>query len=47
MEWLAHASEADGRLSDARALYAQAINEYLPMSAVDADRVRDHLARLD
>ncbi|WP_329160683.1 ATP-binding protein [Streptomyces anulatus] len=47
VEWLAHASEADGRLSDARALYAQAINEYLPMSAVDADRVRDHLARLD
>ncbi|MEW1757377.1 hypothetical protein AB0393_12805 [Streptomyces cyaneofuscatus] len=46
VEWLAHAAEADGRLADARALYEQAIAHYRPVSGVDADRVRDHLARL-
>ncbi|MGX1632476.1 tetratricopeptide repeat protein [Streptomyces albidoflavus] len=46
LEWLAHAAEADGRLADARALYEQAVAQYRPVSGVDADRVRDHLARL-
>ncbi|MCT6780551.1 tetratricopeptide repeat protein [Streptomyces sp. CS7] len=46
VEWLAHAAETDGRVSDARALYEQAIAQYRPVSGIDADRVRDHLARL-
>lgn len=46
LEWLGQAAEADGRLDDARARYAQALDLYLLVSSADADRVRGQLARV-
>ncbi|MGW0673448.1 tetratricopeptide repeat protein [Streptomyces sp. NPDC002746] len=47
VEWRGQAAEAGNRPSDAHALYTEALDQYLPISAADADRVRNHLARVN
>ncbi|MFJ4609595.1 tetratricopeptide repeat protein [Streptomyces griseus] len=46
LEWLGNTAEDSGRISEARAHYAQALTHDQAVNGADADRVRDRLARL-
>ncbi|MET8683605.1 tetratricopeptide repeat protein [Streptomyces sp. NPDC004732] len=46
IEWLGEAAQQDRRPQDAQALYAQALDLYVPLSAHDADRLRERLRTL-
>ncbi|MFJ1742551.1 hypothetical protein ACIOG4_28240 [Streptomyces microflavus] len=47
LEWLGNAAEDNGRITEARTAYSQALAHYLAENGADADRVRDRLARLN
>ncbi|MER8197631.1 hypothetical protein ABTY00_27200 [Streptomyces microflavus] len=47
LEWLGNAAEDNGRITEARTAYSQALAHYLAENGADADRMRDRLARLD
>ncbi|MFE7484999.1 hypothetical protein [Streptomyces sp. NPDC057552] len=47
LEWLGDAAQGGDRCAEARAFYNQALSLYLPVDAAAADRIRDHLARLN
>ncbi|MEU0100401.1 hypothetical protein [Streptomyces sp. NPDC006267] len=46
LEWLGNAAETDGRITEARTAYSQALTHCPAENGADADRVRDRLTSL-